>query len=135
MEHAGLLAARLRETGREPFDYRPLPAQTAMFNALEGLRSTGQRIAGLPLAGETVAAYLINKSLEAPSVPEWIKQPYRRITEDEERHGSVPQALLRRLVTTAEEQDEARRAVAMRLVLFREYLDSLDRWVLTDAPW
>ena len=135
MEHAGLLAARIREPGREPFDYRPLPAQTAMFNALEGLRSTGQRIAGLPLAGETVAAYLINKSLEAPSVPEWIKQPYRRITEDEERHGSVPQALLQRLVTTAEEQDEARRAVAMRLVLFREYLDSLDRWVLTDAPW
>ena len=68
-------------------------------------------------------------------MPEWIKQPYRRITEDEERHGSVPQALLQRLVTTAEEQDEARRAVAMRLVLFREYLDSLDRWVLTDAPW
>ncbi len=134
-EHAGLLAARIRETGREPFDYRPLPAQTAMFNALEGLRSTGQRIAGFPLAGETVATYLINKSLEAPSVPEWIKQPYRRITEDEERHGSVPQALLRRLITTPEEQDEARRAVAMRLVLFREYLDSLDRWVLTDAPW
>ena len=135
MEHAGLLAARIRETGREAFDYRPLPAQTAMFNALEGLTSAGQRIAGFPLAGETVATYLINKSLEAPSVPEWIKQPYRRITEDEERHGSVPQALLRRLVTTAEEQDEARRAVAMRLVLFREYLDSLDRWVLTDAPW
>ena len=135
MNHAELLAERIRGLGQDPFDYRPLPAQTAMFNALEGLDGTCQRIAGFPLAGETVATYLIRMSLAAPSVPEWIKEPYRRITEDEERHGSVPETVLTRYATTPERQDAARRAVAMRLVLFREYLASLDRWGLEGAAW
>ncbi|MFQ5541639.1 MAG: ferritin-like domain-containing protein [Candidatus Binatia bacterium] len=135
MVHAELLANRIRELGHEPFDYRPLPAQTAMFNALEGLSDTCQRISGFSLAGESVATYLIQKSLQAPSVPEWIKQPYRRITSDEESHGSVPQEILGRYATTPERQDSARRAVAMRLVLFGEYLSSLDRWSMGKGPW
>ena len=77
--------------GAEPFDYKPLPAQIAMFNAMEGLNETCERIAGLSLAGETVANYLIQMCLKSPAVPEWIKQPYRKITEDEAGHGSVPQ--------------------------------------------
>ncbi len=135
MVHAGLLANQIRELGHEPFDYSPLPAQTAMFNALEGLTDTCQRIAGFSLAGESVATYLIQKSLQAPSVPEWIKHPYRRITSDEESHGSVPQEILKRYATTPERQDSARRAVAMRLVLFCEYLSSLDRWSMGNGPW
>lgn len=135
MQHAALLAARIRKLGSEPFDYRPLPAQVAMFNALEGLRDTCERMAGFALAGEAVAAYLIKKSLQAPTVPEWIKEPYRRITRDEEGHASLPEEVLRRHATTAERQDAARRAVAMRLVLFREYLNSLDRWAMGTAPW
>ena len=135
MEHAAILSERIRGLGHEPFDYRPLPAQTAMFNAIEGLSDTCQRIAGFALAGETVATYLIMKSLESDSVPEWIKAPYRRIAEDEVEHGSVPQKVLLDLATTPERQDAARRAVAMRLVLFREYLASLDRWVLGHGPW
>lgn len=135
MEHAALLSARIRALGHEPFDYKPLPAQVAMFNALEGLPDTCQRMAGFSLAGEAVASYLIRKSLEASSVPEWIKEPYRRITEDEEGHGSLPQEILRRHATTPERQDAARRAVAMRLTLFREYLNSLDRWAMGKADW
>ena len=135
MTHAEILADRIRGLGQQPFDYKPLPAQTAMFNALAGLEETCQRIAGFPLAGETVATYLIRMSIDAPSVPDWIKEPYRRISEDEERHGSVPQDVLVRYATTAERQDVARRAVAMRLVLFEEYLASLDRWVLHGRPW
>ncbi len=135
MVHAGLLANRIRELGHEPFDYSPLPAQTAMFNALEGLTDTCQRIAGFSLAGESVATYLIQKSLQASSVPEWIKQPYRRISSDEETHGSMPQEILNRYATTPERQDVARRAVAMRLVLFGEYLSSLDRWSMGKGPW
>ncbi|MFB3121636.1 MAG: ferritin-like domain-containing protein [Candidatus Binatia bacterium] len=135
MVHAGLLANRIRELGHEPFDYSPLPAQTAMFNALEGLTDTCQRIAGFSLAGESVATYLIQKSLQAQSVPEWIKQPYRRISSDEETHGSMPQEILKRYATTPERQDVARRAVAMRLVLFAEYLSSLDRWSMGKGPW
>ena len=135
MVHAELLANRIRELGHEPFDYSPLPAQTAMFNALEGLTDTCQRIAGFSLAGESVATYLIQKSLRAQSVPEWIKQPYRRISSDEETHGSVPQEILERYAATPERQDAARRAVAMRLVLFGEYLSSLDRWAMGKGPW
>ena len=135
MTHAELLAERIRGLGHEPFDYRPLPAQTAMFNALAGLTDTCQRLAGFSLAGETVATHLTLMSLAAPAVPDWIKQPYRRITEDEERHGSAPQALLERYATTDESQDRARRAVAMRLVLFKEYLASLDRFAGGLSPW
>ena len=135
MVHAELLSKRIRDLGADPFDYRPLPAQVAMFNAIEGLSDTCQRVAGFSLAGEAVATYLTQKSLQAESVPEWIKQPYRRITEDEEGHGSMPQAILKRYATTNEKQEAARRAVAMRLVLFREYLSSLDRWAMAKERW
>jgi hypothetical protein len=135
MIHAALLAERISGLGHEPFDYDPLPAQTAMFNALEGLNGTCARFAGFPLAGETVATYLIQMSLAAQSVPEWIKEPYRHINDDEERHGSAPQQVLVRYATTDALQGDARRAVAMRLVLFREYLASLDRWVIDGKVW
>lgn len=135
MGHAQMLAKRIRDRGSDPFDYRPLPAQTAMFNAIEGLSDTCQRMAGFSLAGEAVATYLTQKCLQAVSVPDWIKQPYRKITLDEEGHGSVPQEILRRYATTEERQDYARRAVAMRLVLFREYLNSLDRWAMGRDRW
>jgi rubrerythrin len=135
MTHAQLLTKKIQDLDHDPFDYKPLPAQLAMFNAIEGLGETCERIAGFSLAGETVANYLIQLCLKSPSVPEWIKQPYRRITEDEEGHGSVPQEFLKRYATTAERQEKARRAVAMRMVLFREYLASLDRWAMGKAAW
>jgi 1,2-phenylacetyl-CoA epoxidase catalytic subunit len=135
MEHAELLSNRIGDLGFEPFDYQPLPAQTAMFNAIEGLTNTCQRMAGFSLAGEAVATYLTQKSLQAPMVPDWIKQPYRKITQDEEGHGTIPQEILQRYATTGERQEGARRAVAMRLVLFREYLNSLDRWAMGKDRW
>jgi len=133
--HAQLLSKRIRDLGAEPFDYQPLPAQTAMFNAMEGLNETCERIAALSLAGETVANYLIQMCLKSADVPEWIKQPYRRITEDEEGHGSAPQEFLKRYATSDQHQDRVRRAVAMRMVLFREYLASLDRWAMGKDRW
>lgn len=135
MIHAQLLSKRIRDLGADPFDYKPLPAQVAMFNAMEGLSDTCERIAALSLAGEAVANYLIQMCLRSANVPEWIKQPYRRITEDEEGHGSAPRQFLKRYATTEERQDRVRRAVAMRMVLFREYLASLDRWAMGIAPW
>jgi len=135
MTHAGLLSKRIQELGHDPFDYKPLPAQIAMFNAMEGLNDTCERVAGLSLAGETVAYYLIQMCLKSPAVPEWIKQPYRRITEDEAEHGSIPQKFLKQYATTPDRQDRVRRAVAMRMVLFREYLASLDRWAMGKANW
>ncbi|MEK6600954.1 MAG: ferritin-like domain-containing protein [Candidatus Binatota bacterium] len=135
MTHAQLLSKRIQDLGYDPFDYKPLPAQTAMFNAMEGLLDTCERVAGLSLAGETVAYYLIQMCLKSPSVPDWIKQPYRRITEDEAEHGSIPQKFLKQYATTPERQDRVRRAVAMRMVLFQEYLASLDRWAMGKASW
>ena len=135
MVHAGLLSARIRELGADPFDYRPLPAQMSMFNAMEGLRDSCQRLAGFSMGGEGVANYLIEKCLAAPSVPDWIKAPYKRILADEEGHGSGPEEILERYATTPECQDATRRAVAMRLVLMREYLGSLDRWAMNEAEW
>jgi bacterioferritin (cytochrome b1) len=135
MQHAQLLSERIRELSADPFNYKPLPAQTAMFNALEGLSETCQRVAGFSLAGEAVATYLTRKSLQARTVPDWIKQPYRKITADEEGHGSAPQEILKRYAINEEKQEAARRAVAMRLVLFREYLASLDRWAMGKDRW
>src|ERR1700746_3616974 len=65
MEHAELLSKRIRDLGADPFDYIPLPAQVAMFNAIEGLSDTCQRVAGFSLAGEAVATYLAQKSLQS----------------------------------------------------------------------
>ncbi len=135
MEHAQLLSKRITDLGFEPFDYQALPAQTAMFNAIEGLTDTCQRMAGFSLAGEAVATYLTRKCLQATTVPDWIKQPYRRIARDEEGHGSIPQEILQRYATTEQRQEAARRAVAMRLMLFREYLNSLDRWAMGKDRW
>jgi 1,2-phenylacetyl-CoA epoxidase catalytic subunit len=135
MEHAQLLSKRISGLGFEPFDYQPLPAQTAMFNAIEGLTDTCQRMAGFSLAGEAVATYLTRKCLQSATVPDWIKQPYRKIARDEEGHGSIPQEILQRYATTEERQEAARRAVAMRIILFREYLSSLDRWAMGKERW
>ena len=135
MEHAQLLPKRISDLGFEPFEYQALPAQTAMFNAIEGLTDTCQRMAGFSLAGEAVATYLTQKCLQAATVPDWIKQPYQRIAQDEEGHGSIPQEILLRYATTEERQEGARRAVAMRLTLFREYLNSLDRWAMAKDRW
>jgi 1,2-phenylacetyl-CoA epoxidase catalytic subunit len=135
MEHAQLLSKRISDLGFDPFEYQPLPAQTAMFNAIEGLTDTCQRMAGFSLAGEAVATYLTRKCLQSTTVPDWIKQPYRKIARDEEGHSSIPQEILQRYATTEERQEAARRAVAMRIILFREYLSSLDRWAMGKERW
>jgi hypothetical protein len=128
-EHAGFLEEALRHKGAVPYDYRPLPAQMAMFNAFEGLTDTVERIAAFPMAGEGVADYLIAKSLNVGTVPSWVTDPYKRIHEDEEEHGNYPFEILVKYATTPERQEGVARAVAMSLVLRRQYFDNLDRWV------
>jgi hypothetical protein len=134
-EHAGFLEQALRSKGATPYDYKPLPAQMAMFNAFEGLTDTVERIAAFPMAGEGVADYLIAKSLKAGTVPSWVTAPYRRIHEDEEEHGNYPFEILAKYATTAEKQERAARAVAMSLVLRRAYFENLDRWVFDNKPF
>jgi hypothetical protein len=128
-EHATFLEEALRSKGATPYDYKPLPAQMAMFNAFEGLTDTVERIAAFPMAGEGVADYLIAKSLHAATVPSWVTDPYKKIHEDEAEHGNYPFEILVKYATTTEKQEKAARAVAMSLVLRRAYFDNLDRWV------
>jgi hypothetical protein len=127
--HAAFLESALRAQGAVPHDYKPLPAQMAMFNAFEGLTDTVERIAAFPMAGEGVADYLIAKSLKAGNVPAWVTEPYRKIHQDEEEHGHYPFEILAKYATTGEKQERATRAVAMSLALRRAYFDNLDRWV------
>ena len=128
--HAGYLEEALKSKGAVPYEYKPLPAQMAMFNAFEGLTDTVERIAAFPMAGEGVADYLIGKSLNVGTVPAWVTGPYKKIHEDEEEHGNYPFEILVKYATTPEKQERAARAVAMSLVLRRQYFDNLDRWVL-----
>lgn len=128
-EHATFLEEALRSKGATPYDYQALPAQMAMFNAFEGLTDTVERIAAFPMAGEGVADYLIAKSLQAGTVPNWVTAPYQKIHEDEAEHGNYPFDILVKYATTSEKQERAARAVAMSLVLRRAYFDNLDRWV------
>lgn len=134
-EHAGFLEEALRSKGATPYDYRPLPAQMAMFNSFEGLTDTVERIAAFPMAGEGVADYLIAKSLTAGTVPSWVTDPYKRIHEDEAEHGNYPFEILVKYATTAEKQERAARAVAMSLALRRAYFDNLDRWVFENKTF
>ena len=134
-EHAEFLEQALRSKGATPYDYRPLPAQMAMFNAFEGLTDTVERIAAFPMAGEGVADYLIAKSIDAGSVPSWVTDPYKKIHEDEAEHGNYPFDILVKYATTAERQERAARAVAMSLVLRRAYFDDLDRWVFENRAY
>ena len=131
-EHATFLEEALRSKGATPYEYKPLPAQMAMFNAFEGLTDTVERIAAFPMAGEGVADYLIAKSLHAGTVPSWVTAPYKKIHEDEAEHGNYPFDILVKYATTSEKQERASRAVAMSLVLRRAYFDNLDRWVYED---
>lgn len=134
-QHAEFLAETLRKKGAEPYDYRPLPAQMAMFNAFESLTDTVERMAAFPLAGEGVADYLIRMCLNTVTVPVWVLEPYRKIHEDEETHGSYPAEVLVKYALTEERQDRVRRAVEMSLMLRRQYFDNLDRWVFEGKAW
>jgi hypothetical protein len=133
--HAGYLEEALKEKGAVPYEYKPLPAQMAMFNAFEGLTDTVERIAAFPMAGEGVADYLIGKSLNVGTVPSWVTGPYQKIHEDEEEHGNYPFEILVKYATTSEQQERAARAVAMSLVLRRQYFDNLDRWVFENKMY
>ena len=133
--HAALLIRQLEARGCDPFAYTPPPSQVVLFNALEGLNTTLERLAAFPLAGEALASYLIRKALESPAVPDWIKEPYRRIGEEEEGHGDYPVELLTRYATTPAAQALVRRGVAIGIQLRDRYFAELDEMVFEGRRW
>ncbi len=133
--HARLLRQRIVAMGADPFAYGPPPEHLALFHTLQTLESTVERLAAFQLAGEGVAAHLIRRGLESDNVPTWIKEPYRRIIEDEDEHGSAPGELLARLADTPEKQRLVRRGVALGISLRRRYFEALDAMVFSGARW
>lgn len=133
--HAGLLARRIEAMGIDPFEYGPPPEQVALFHTMRNLQTTVERLAAFQLAGEIVATHLIQRALEAPEVPEWIKAPYRRILEDEEEHGSGPVEMLVEYAVTADAQRLVRRGVRLGLTLRQRYFDALDAMVFDGVCW
>ena len=119
----------------EPGDLPDFSDPMALFNTLEGLESTVERLAAFPLAGEVLASYLIRKAVEAPNVPEWIREPYRQIGEEEEGHGDYPIELLIQLATTPKAQARLRRGVAMGISLRDHYFRELDEMAFGGRRW
>jgi hypothetical protein len=133
--HARLLRQRIQALGVDPFAYGPPPEHIALFHTLQQLETTVERLAAFQLAGEGVASHLIHRGLESDTVPAWIKEPYRRIIEDEDEHGSAPGELLARLADTPEKQRLVRRGVALGISLRRRYFDALDVMVFSGVRW
>ena len=133
--HARLLRERIRSMGADPFAYGPPPEQVALFHTMRGLETTVERLAAFQLAGEGVASHLIKRAIESDSVPEWIKEPYRRIIEDEDEHGSSPVQLLEGYAVSAEAQRLVRRGVSIGLSLRARYFDALDAMVFSGVRW
>jgi hypothetical protein len=133
--HARLLRQRIERFGVDPFAYGPPPEQLALFHTLQSLQTTVERLAAFQFAGEGVASHLIHRALESDAVPAWIKEPYRRIIEDEDEHGSSPGELLTRYADTPEAQRLVRRGVALGISLRRRYFDALDAMAFSGARW
>jgi hypothetical protein len=133
--HARLLRERIAKMGADPFAYGPPPEQVALFHTMRGIETTVERLAAFQLAGEGVASHLIKRAIESDAVPDWIKQPYRRIIEDEEEHGSSPVQLLEKYAVTAEAQRLVRRGVSLGLSLRAHYFDALDAMVFSGVRW
>jgi len=134
-EHARLLMGRIERMGGDPLGYAPPPAQVALFHTMQGLQTTVERLAAFQLAGEQVATHLIKRAIQSETVPEWIKEPYRRILEDEAEHGSGPVALVTRYAAAPDAQRLVRRGVDLGLSLRRSYFDALDAMVFDGIRW
>src|SRR5688572_27918505 len=115
--HAGYLEEALKSKGVVPYEYKPLPAQMAMFNAFEGLTETVERIAAFPMAGEGVADYLTGNSLNAHKVPVTVTRLYPKSHADEEDHGNYPFETLGEYAPTAEQQEIAACVVVVSVPL------------------
>lgn len=133
--HARLLIQRIEAMGADPFAYNPPPEQVALFHTMKNLETTVERLAAFQLAGEAVAAHLIKRALESDRVPEWIKEPYRRIIADEDEHGSGPVGLVKEYAITPETQRLVRRGVSLGLSLRQRYFDALDAMVFSGVRW
>jgi len=108
-----------------------------MFNAMEGLNDTCERIAGLSLAGEN-RGELFNPNVASsrlmfPNGSSSRIGVSRRTKRDTAACRNTFSSVY---ATTEDRQDRVPpRGLAMRMVLFREYLASLDRWSMGKDRW
>ena len=80
-------------------------------------------------------AKIAQGTLASATVPDWIKEPYQKIGEEEEGHGDYPLELLSRLTTTSDAEALVRRGVAIGINLRDRYFQELDEMVFQGRRW
>jgi DNA-binding ferritin-like protein len=132
-KHYRLIADRLRALGFAPHSFDPLAkGYGPLFNYLDGLRTTVERVAAGQFTREAIAVVKNRQFIdfcEAAGDRETATM-YRDVIEPDERyHHDLGRRLLLRLATTAEAQAAATRAARRTL----ELADELQRAALATA--
>lgn len=124
MEHYGKIANRLAELGRDLSDHDPLAGgYSAMYHFLRPLRSSVERIAAGPFAGEAVAVVrnaqfiAFCRSVGDDATADLYET---EIQPDEQKHHDVAARFLAAHCTTPELQRQAREATHSALAIADE---------------
>ena len=116
-KHYRLVVERLRELGFDARGFNPLAkGYGPLFQYLATLRTTVERVAAGQFTREAIAVEFCERAGDKGTAT-----LYRDIIEPDERyHHELGRSLLLRFATTAEAQEEARRAAARTLSLAEE---------------
>ncbi len=107
-----------------------LNKQAAMWNAIEGLRGTVERITATQLFLEGCARYFLRITVASKTIRPDVLETHKRIIKEEEVYEAVEaERTLSRYATTPGKQAEAWRTVKMIKPLIRGFFVGLDRWV------
>lgn len=123
-KHYRLIAERLRELGFDARGFNPLAKGWGpLFQYLATLRTTVERVAAGQFTREAIAIVKNRQFIEfcERAGDRATAALYRDVIEPDERyHHELGRSLLLRFATTAEAQEEARRAAARTLALAEE---------------
>ena len=123
-KHYRLIADRLGELGFDARGFDPLAkGYGALFQYLDGLRTTVERVAAGQFTREAIAVVKNRQFIEfcEAAGDEATARLYRDVIEpDEHHHHELGRRLLLRYATTPELQEAARRAAARTLALAEE---------------
>jgi len=123
-KHYRMIAGRLSELGFDAESFNPIASGYGpLFGYLDGLRTTVERVAAGQFTREAIAVVKNRQFIEfcERAGDRATATLYRDVIEPDERfHQELGRSLLRRLATTPETQDLARRAAARTLDLAEE---------------
>jgi DNA-binding ferritin-like protein len=123
-KHYRMIAERLRELGFDARDFNPIAkGYGPLFNYLDRLESTVERVAAGPFTREAIAVVKNRQFIEfcERAGDRVTAALYRDVIEPDERfHHELGRSLLLRCATTGDAQERARRAAARTLDLAEE---------------